>query len=102
MPTASFGDLAAGIVECVDADAWFLNLNLSAATAAPTVRDECVVSDALDYAAARGVIVVAAVGNQGMLGSSGITRHAWTIPVTAFKDDGRPLLALATAAGDCS
>jgi subtilisin family serine protease len=88
MPTASFEDLAAGIVECVDAGARVLNL--SAATAAPTMRHESAVSDALDYAAARGVIVVAAVGNQGMLGSSVITRHAWVIPVMAFKDDGRP------------
>jgi subtilisin family serine protease len=88
MPTASFEDLAAGIIECVEAGAWVVNL--SAATAGPSMRDKRVVSDALNYAAARGVIVVAAVGNQGMLGSSVITRHAWVIPVMAFKDDGRP------------
>jgi subtilisin family serine protease len=88
MPATSFEDLAAGIMECVEAGAWVINL--SAATAGPSMRDERAVSDALDYAAAHGVIVVAAVGNQGMLGSSAITRHAWVIPVMAFKYDGRP------------
>ena len=53
------------------------------------MRHERAVSDALDYAAARGMLVVAAAGNQGMLGSSAITRHDWVIPVTAFKGDGR-------------
>src|SRR5262249_55776385 len=44
-----------------------------------------------DYAARRGAIVVAAAGNQGMLGSSAITRHPGVIPVAAFDPRGRPL-----------
>src|SRR5205085_7707200 len=39
----------------------------------------------------RGVIVVAAAGNQGTLGSSLITRHQWVIPVVACDDLGRPI-----------
>ena len=38
----------------------------------------------------RGVIVVAAAGNQGTLGSSAITRHPWVIPVVACDLRGRP------------
>jgi subtilisin family serine protease len=41
--------------------------------------------------AQRGVITVAAAGNQGTLGSSSITRHAWVIPVAGCDVDGRPL-----------
>ena len=36
------------------------------------------------------MIVVAAAGNQGALGSSAITRHPWVIPVVACDDRGRP------------
>ena len=39
----------------------------------------------------RGVIVVAAAGNQGTLGSSAITRHHWVIPVVACDLRGRPM-----------
>ncbi|MBV8111318.1 MAG: hypothetical protein JO012_16295, partial [Hyphomicrobiales bacterium] len=38
---------------------------------------------ALDMAARCGVIVVAAVGNQRIVGSSTLTRHPWVIPVAA-------------------
>ena len=46
---------------------------------------------ALDYAAKRGVIIVAAAGNQGTIGSSAITRHPWVIPVAACDIRGRPI-----------
>jgi subtilisin family serine protease len=35
--------------------------------------------------------VVAAAGNQGVVGSSSITRHPWVIPVAACNREGRPL-----------
>ncbi|HEU5407122.1 MAG TPA: S8 family serine peptidase [Nitrospira sp.] len=47
--------------------------------------------DALNLTARRGVLVVAAAGNQGMLGSSVITRHPWVIPVVACDRMGRPI-----------
>jgi len=34
---------------------------------------------------------VAAAGNQGTVGSSAITRHAWVIPVAACDTEGNPL-----------
>jgi subtilisin family serine protease len=44
----------------------------------------------LDHATKRGVIIVAAAGNQGTLGSTTITRHSWIIPVVACDPRGRP------------
>jgi subtilisin family serine protease len=46
---------------------------------------------ALDQALRRGVIVVAAAGNQGAVGSSAITRHPWVIPVVACDLHGKPI-----------
>ena len=48
---------------------------------------------ALDHAAARGALVVAAAGNQGAVGGSAITRHPWVIPVAACDAAGRPMAA---------
>ena len=45
----------------------------------------------LDYAVSRGVIPVAAAGNQGMLGSTAITRHSWVLPVVACDLQGKPM-----------
>ena len=37
------------------------------------------------------MLVVAAAGNQGLVGSSAITREPWVIPVAACDPHGRPL-----------
>jgi subtilisin family serine protease len=89
MPSASPEELAGAIVECIRAGAWVLNL--SVAFAQPSSRDERELEEALDYAAQLGIIVVAAAGNQGALGSSAITRHPWVIPVAACDLRGRPV-----------
>ena len=89
MPSATPEELAAAIVECIDAGARLLNL--SVALSQPSGRGERRLAEALDYAAFRGVIPVAAAGNQGTLGSSPITRHPWVIPVIAYDSQGRPL-----------
>jgi subtilisin family serine protease len=47
--------------------------------------------DALNYAARRGVILVAAAGNQSAIGSTVITRHPWVIPVIACHNNGSPM-----------
>jgi subtilisin family serine protease len=88
MPSAVPHELAAAIVECIDAGARVLNLSL--AVARPSIKEQAVLEDALDFATKRGVIVVAAAGNQGAVGSSPITRHPWTIPVVACDRRGRP------------
>ena len=58
-------------------------INLSLALAQRSTRGEQALEEALNQAVRRGVIVVAAAGNQGTLGSSAITRHPWVIPVVA-------------------
>jgi subtilisin family serine protease len=87
--TARVQDVAAAIIECVDAGARVINL--SAATPAPTMRDEPELEAALSHAARRGAIVVAAAGNQASLGGSALTRHAGVIPVVAYDGRGVPM-----------
>jgi subtilisin family serine protease len=88
MPSATPQELASAIVETIDAGARILNL--SAALAQPSVKGEGELQSALDYAAQCAVIVVAAAGNQGMVGSSVITRHPWVIPAAGCDLQGRP------------
>jgi len=89
MPNATPGELAAAILDCLNAGARVLNL--SVALAEPSTKGQRDLEGALDQAAERGVLVVAAAGNQGTLGSSAITRHPWVIPVAAYDQGGRPL-----------
>jgi subtilisin family serine protease len=89
MPSATPMELAAAMIECIDAGARIINLSL--ALAQPSTRGEQSLSEALDQALKRGVIVVAAAGNQGTIGSSVITRHPWVTPVVACDIRGRPM-----------
>ncbi len=89
MPSATPEELAEAITQTIDAGARVINL--SAALAQPSTRSEQKLEQALDYAAARGVVVVAAAGNQATMGSSAITRHSWVIPVAACDVQGRPM-----------
>ena len=88
MPSASPQELASAICETIDAGARILNL--SAALVQPSVKGESELQSALDHAARRAVIVVAAAGNQGLVGSSVITFHPWVIPVAGCDLQGRP------------
>ncbi len=89
MPSATPEELAAAIVDTVNAGARVINL--SAALLQPSGKGERELVQALDFAAARGVITVAAAGNQGTIGSSGITGHPWVIPVAGCDLSGRPI-----------
>jgi len=89
LPSATPEELAEAIVDCVEAGAKVINL--SAALVQPSLKGESRLEQALDYAAQRGAITVAAAGNQGTVGSSAITRHPWVIPVAACDLKGRPL-----------
>ncbi|MBZ3906441.1 S8 family serine peptidase [Streptomyces griseiscabiei] len=88
-PAARPEDLAAAIVECVDAGARVLNL--SVAPDRPSSTDHRELEWALDHAANRGVITIVAAGNQGTVGTSVLTRHPWTVPVVAYDQRGRPM-----------
>lgn len=89
MPSATTEELAHAIIDSVDAGARVINL--SSAVAQPALKGESSLREALNYAAHRGAITVAAAGNQGVVGSSEITRHPWVIPVAACTLQGRPL-----------
>jgi subtilisin family serine protease len=88
-PRATPRELAAAIIECIGAGARLINLSL--ALAQPSSEGEQALQEAFDLAVRRGVILVAAAGNQGTLGSSAITRHPWVIPVVACDLRGRPM-----------
>lgn len=89
MPSATADELAAAIVDAVNAGARVVNM--SAALLQPSSSGELKLEAALNYAAGSGVIAVAAAGNQGTVGSSAITRHPWVIPVAACDSQGRPM-----------
>ena len=86
--SASPAELAAGILDCLAAGAHVLNLSLTLSSW--SASDGRVLEGALDEAARRRVLVVAAAGNQAVVGSSVITRHPWVIPVVACDQAGRP------------
>jgi subtilisin family serine protease len=89
MPSATPLELAAAIIACIDAGARVINLSLGLAQ--PSSKGEQELEEALNQAIKRGVIVVAAAGNQRTLGCSTITRHPWVIPVVACDLRGRPM-----------
>jgi subtilisin family serine protease len=88
-PTATPGKLADAIVDCIRYGARVINL--SAALGGPALNNARELEQALDFAAIKGVVIVAAAGNQTAVGSSVITRHPWVIPVAACDTWGRPL-----------
>lgn len=66
-------------------------INLSAALGPSSSKGERDLEAALDHAAQRGVVVVAAAGNQGLVGSSVITRHPRVIPMAGCDLQGKPV-----------
>lgn len=89
IPSITPRELATAIIDCVKAGAQIINLSL--AIASPTLKTENELESALHYAANRGVIIVSSAGNQGIVGSTSITRHPWVIPVVACNRYGTPL-----------
>lgn len=81
--------LAAAIIEIIDSGAQVINM--SVALTQSSFEGERELEEALDYAAKRGVITVAAAGNQGTLASSTITRHLSVIPVVACNSQLLPI-----------
>lgn len=83
-------ELAHALYDCISVGARILNLSL--ALAHPSSNGLHDLEEALTVASQRGVIVVAAAGNQGLVASSPITRHPWVIPVVACDGRGAPLV----------
>jgi len=88
MPSASPDALSEAIVSSIDAGARVLNLSVGLTDSG---KGENRLLQALDYAAARGVIPIVAAGNQATVGSSAITHHRWVVPVAACDGGGRPV-----------
>jgi subtilisin family serine protease len=89
IPTATPENLARAILECIEAGARIVNLSVALAQTSP--EGERQIQEVLDHAARRGVLVVAAAGNAGSIGSSPITRHPGAIPVVAYDSAARPM-----------
>jgi subtilisin family serine protease len=89
MPSATPEELAAAIIDCIQGGARVINLSVGLAHLA--AKGEHALEEALDFAAQRSVMVVAAAGNQGTIGSSALTRHPWVIPVVACDSRANPI-----------
>jgi subtilisin family serine protease len=89
MPSASAAELADAIFDAIDAGARVINLSVALEGPSPTGGRS--LQEALDLALRRGVVVVAAAGNQRAVGGSVITSHPWVIPVAAYDLRGRPM-----------
>jgi subtilisin family serine protease len=88
VPSATPEVLADAIIEAVAAGTWIINLSCGIARCSG--RGESSLRAALDFAGGKGVIVVAAAGNQGRVGGSCITQHPWVIPVVSIDRYGQP------------
>ena len=89
IPSATPEELATAIIECVASGAQLINLSL--AVSQPSHAGERQLKESLDFAAMRGVIIVAASGNHATVGSSMLTRHQCVIPVVAYDLQARPM-----------
>ena len=85
-PTCEPQDLADAILDCVEAGARLLNLSVGLLHARPAALR--LLQGALDVSARRGVLVVAASGNQGAVGASALARHPAVLPVAASTAGG--------------
>lgn len=87
-PGATPLELADALLDCMNAGARVINLSL--ALAPNYLPYEPALQRALDDSVRRGVILVAAAGNQNAIGGTIITNHSWPIPVMACDLQGRP------------
>jgi subtilisin family serine protease len=79
-------ELADAIVEVVDAGAKIINLSLQVSSSSIVKYSE--LKEAYNYALQKEVIIVAAAGNQAIMGYSSIIDHPWLIPVVSCDSAG--------------
>lgn len=87
-PSTTPDELAQAILDCIGAGTRVINLSL--ALVRFSAGSDTILKSALDFAMHRGVIIVAAAGNQNIVGSTVITRHPWVIPTAACNREGLP------------
>jgi len=98
MPSATPAELAAALLECIEAGARLINVSSALADFSST--GQRAIEEALDQALRRGVLVVVAAGNQGTLGRS-IGRRGLSAPgeeITSLGAEGPPLTLGGTSA----
>jgi subtilisin family serine protease len=86
-PSATPSELAKALIDVTESGAAVVNLSIAIVEGSP--GGEVDLGHTLDWMARKRIIVVAAGGNQGSIGSSLITRHPWVIPVVAYDIHGR-------------
>ena len=89
IPRATPNELAEAIAECVQAGAHLVNV--SGGIPASAITADAGLTEVLGQASRRGVVVIAAAGNEGGVGRSAITGHPWVLPVVPYRRDGRPM-----------
>lgn len=82
-------DVAEAIHRCIDAGAMILNI--SSVLSEPRLTGQPELTQALDRAARRGVITIAAAGNEPTVGATVLTGHPWVIPVAGYDQHGIPM-----------
>lgn len=88
LPSTTPKELSNAIIETVNAGAKIINISAGLSTSSLVSYGE--LEDAYDYAMRKGIIVVAAAGNQGNIGGyRSILSHQWVIPVAACNEQGR-------------
>ena len=87
IPSSTPEELSEAIVETIDAGAKIINLSLGLSSSSLTTYQR--LKEAYDYALRKGVILVAAAGNQGNIGHITMLNHHWLIPVAACDIQGR-------------
>jgi subtilisin family serine protease len=86
-PTSTPNELSDAIIETVDSGAKIINLSLGLSGTSLIVYHE--LEQAYIYARQKGVIIVAAAGNQGNIGYAALHNNKWVIPVAACDENGR-------------
>lgn len=87
-PSGTPRELAAAIVDCVEAGAKLVNL--SVAVSAETFQPDQELREAVAYACQRGALIISAVANKARAGSTTVDGHSCAIPVVAYDLFGRP------------
>jgi subtilisin family serine protease len=87
-PSSNPDELASAVFDCMAAGARIINLSLALVRPSPNM--DRALRSAFDLAMLRGILIVAAAGNQNIVGSSVITRHPWIIPIAACDREGMP------------
>jgi subtilisin family serine protease len=87
VPSSTPEELSKAIVQTIDAGAKIINLSLGLSSSSLASYQR--LNEAYDYAMRKGVILVAAAGNQGNIGYVTMLDHNWLIPVAACDSEGR-------------